>query len=121
MTTTKEDIMGLIGARTEDASCLTFTYGSTSALLNGAQVTVKKGDWVRLGTTSDSYYEVDKVYGDVGRLHTHAFLKPLEEGEEIELERGSGCGSRSATSGSAMRSRVPSRRREQPQKKGDDR
>ncbi|KAH8048885.1 serine/threonine kinase [Aureococcus anophagefferens] len=24
----------------------------------------QKGDWVRLGTTSDSYYEVDKVYGD---------------------------------------------------------
>ena len=32
MTTKKEDIMGLIGARKEDESCLTFTYGSTSKL-----------------------------------------------------------------------------------------
>jgi len=32
MTTKKEDIMGLIGARTEDATCLTFTYGSESKL-----------------------------------------------------------------------------------------
>jgi len=32
MTTKKEDVMGLIGARKEDESCLTFTYGSTSKL-----------------------------------------------------------------------------------------
>ncbi|EGB10998.1 hypothetical protein AURANDRAFT_62247 [Aureococcus anophagefferens] len=51
-------------ARTSPLDSAAVTYGSTSALLNGAQVTVKKGDWVRLGTTSDSYYEVDKVYGD---------------------------------------------------------
>ena len=32
MTTKKEDIMGLIGARQEDESCLTFTYSSESKL-----------------------------------------------------------------------------------------
>ena len=38
-------------------------FGSAPALPNGDQVTVKKGDRVRLGTTSGSYYRVDVVYG----------------------------------------------------------
>ncbi|KAH8064142.1 hypothetical protein JL720_12940 [Aureococcus anophagefferens] len=59
-------------ARTSPLDSAAVTYGSTSALLNGAQVTVKKGDWVRLGTTSDSYYEVDKAYGD-GSYQANAF------------------------------------------------
>ena len=40
MTTKKDDIMGLIAARQEDAGCLTFTYGSESRLVAGVATDV---------------------------------------------------------------------------------
>jgi len=46
MTTTKDAIMGLIGARTEDESCLTFTYGCESKLDGeGVATKVKLGEF----------------------------------------------------------------------------
>lgn len=39
--TTKDAIMGLIGARKEDPACLTFTYGSTSKLETGVKTNVE--------------------------------------------------------------------------------
>lgn len=41
MTTKKDDIMALIGARKEDPACLTFTYGSTSKLETGTKTEVQ--------------------------------------------------------------------------------
>lgn len=34
--------------------------------------------------------EFESVYGEVGDLPTHLFLNPMKEGDEIELEQGSG-------------------------------
>ncbi|KAH8057932.1 serine/threonine kinase [Aureococcus anophagefferens] len=47
-----------------DSTCSSSCPDELGPVYLDDQVTVKKGDWVRLGTTSDSYYEVDKVYGD---------------------------------------------------------
>jgi len=38
----------------------------------------------------EDWKDFEKIYGEVAKLDTHLFLKPLQEGEEVDLELGAG-------------------------------